>query len=266
MFLRIIVAAVLLMAVTSNLLAQEGLEIPKELAQATPLEVQIITSTAPPVDLVTPTATFTPSPDVRSAALLQAKASAGEVNVRADADIEGELLGQIQFGDQYVVTGRSYQWYRFIYESAPQGFAWVFDELVDVTGDPALIPDLSQELIPTLNATLIFATENAASMLQTPGRALTVAAGSREIVGPVAAVNPGSTAQNQSTAETEQAILPTFTYASQIAMIATESMSEVDAAEPTAPPSGSGTFPPILPIVVLGGFGMLGLAVSAMRR
>jgi hypothetical protein len=242
---------------------------PPIIAQAaTPLEVQIITSTPPPVDLSTPTIPFTPSPEVQSGAMLQAKQSAGEINVRADANIDADPLGTIAYGEQYIVTGRYFRWLQFRFEEAPQGYAWVFDELVEVTGNESLIPDLSQLPQPTTDATVAFATENAAAILLTPGGDLTTTASSREILDPVAAVNSEGVTipqDSQANPESQRTILPTFTYPPSIGMIATEIPNATDQIPPTQLPP-SDVVPPIVPIILLGGFGMLGLTISALRR
>jgi hypothetical protein len=143
----------------------------------------------------------------------------------------------------------------------------VFDELIDVIGNEALIPDLSQIPQSTTNPVVANATENAALFLLTPGAELTATAGVREIVGPVAAVNAdGSITESQdtSTQEIQLTVLPTFTYPASIAMVATETIPEDTPPQPRQPDTEG--VPPILPIVLLGGFGMLGLAVSALRR
>jgi hypothetical protein len=267
-----IVAFILMFFSFSTLAVVGSMEPPNPppiIAQAaTPLEVQIITSTPPPVDLSTPTTAFTPSPEVQSGAMLQAKQSAGEINVRADANIDAEPLGTIVYGEQYVVTGRYFRWLQFRFEEAPQGYAWVFDELVEVTGDQSLIPDLSQLPQATTDATIAFATENAAAILLTPGADLTITASSREVLDPVAAVNSEGVTIPQdaeTNPEAQRTILPTFTYPPSIGMVATESLNEIDQSPPTQLPP-SDVVPPIVPIILLGGFGMLGLTISALRR
>jgi hypothetical protein len=262
----LLIIAVIARATLAEEDTTEGLR--TTVAQApTPLEVRIVTSTPPPVDLSTPTTTFTPSPDVQSAAMLQAKQSAGEVNVRATPDIDGELRGKITYGTQYVVTGRYFKWYQFAYDSAPDGVAWVFDELVEVTGDISLIPDLSQTPQATLDPTAAIASQNAL----TPGSDLTATAGSREIVGPVAAVNVDGTTQAdavQTNAEVARTVLPTFTYPASIAMLATPEVTEQNRTEERLPEDGIApqAVPPIVPIALLGVFGIFGLAISTLRR
>lgn len=253
-------------------------------AQPTPLEVQILTSTPLPVDVATSTPSITPSAAVQSAVTLQAKQSAGEINVRSGADIDSEILGKIRYGEQYVVIGRYFRWYQIGYENAPNRVAWVYDELVDVTGDIALVPDLGLTPLATIDPLIAGATETAAVILQTPGGDLTITANAREIVGPVAVSGGSGTTQNSDGTpvnEIQRTPLPTFTYPAQVAAVATEAggslntSAEVEGTsngsgltevQEGAPPPDVQTVPPIVPIAILGGFGMLGLIVSSLRR
>lgn len=237
-------------------------------ATATPIQVQIITSTPVPVLEATLTPSFTPSPEVQSAVLLEAKASAGEINVRAEADIEADQVGKIRAGDQYIVTGRYFRWFRFRYENQE---AWVFEELVDIVGDPSLIPDLSAAPQPTDDLTAIAITATLALLQETPGAILSLTANTREIQGAVAVVGSGEVegTQDELTPEAPRTVLPTFTYPPAVALLVTEEVEtetlidiapEDELPNPTVP-----DFPPIVPIALLAGFGMLGLIVSTIR-
>jgi hypothetical protein len=238
-------------------------------ATNTPLQVQIITSTPLPLVVITPTPTYTPSPDVQSAVLVEAKAAAGEVNARAEPDLEAEIVGKISAGDQYVITGRYFRWIRFRYLDNQD--AWVFDELVDILGNEALILDLSQVPQATDDPALVAASETNAVLQLTPGALLSATANSRELVGPVAVGDNGEpsagTAEVEAPNTTPIPLLPTFTYPPQIAQIATDNPNAL-AATPfpvlnrSVPATG---FPPIIPIILLAGFGLLGLIVNAIR-
>lgn len=235
--------------------------------EATPLRVEIITSTPLPLDESTPTPTYTPSPDVQSAALLQAKADAGEVNVRAQADIEADILGKIRFGDEYVITGRYFRWYQFRYPPAPNGIGWVFEELIEISGNQALIVDLSAIELPTSDPAMIAATETASVLLLTPGAILTANVDPREVQGVVAV---GAEVQDAPVV-INQTALPTFTPPAAIAALSTdipvsggdEALNEETA---TAQSTTRGDMPPIVPIAILGGLGLFGLVISALRR
>ena len=125
---------------TSPLMAQE-------LVTSTPVLINVPTEAAPAIEVVvTPSATWTPT---SSAVMIEAKEGAGEVNVRAEADIESERLGTIRAGEFYPVLGRYFRWIQFQFDSSPTGRGWVFDELVNIVGDESTIPDLSQGPLPT---------------------------------------------------------------------------------------------------------------------
>ncbi|MBC8170116.1 MAG: SH3 domain-containing protein [Anaerolineae bacterium] len=245
-----------------------GSQIAAQQATATPLQVEIITSTPVPVIEATLVPTFTPSPEVQSAVLLEAKASAGDINIRADPDIEADQVGQIRAGDQYVVTGRFFRWFRFRYEDQE---AWVFEELVDILGDVTLIEDLSAEAQPTDDLTSIAITETLAILQQTPGAVLSLTADTREIQGATPVVGSGEAigTPGELTLEVPRTILPTFTYPPAVALLVTEevetsavvsSSPEDEIVNPVVP-----DFPPVVPIMLLAGFGLLGLIVSTIR-
>jgi hypothetical protein len=237
----------------------------------TPITVQINSPTPLPQIIESTTPTFTPAAEeLQTLPVLEANASAGDVNVRFEANIDSDLVGTIAPGDQYVVTGRFLRWYRIAFDESPDGTGWVFDELVTVIGDESTIPDLAQTPQPTTDSTLQGATQTAAVLILTPGAALTATAGVREITGPVAAINANGTtvADALGTPLAENTPLPTFTYPPEVAMNVTDDPSGA-AVEPTTPPPLTLTpddVPPILPIAVLGGFGLLGLAVASLRR
>ncbi len=245
----------------------------------TPMVVQINSPTPLPLVAATLTPTFTPGAEeqlLQTSAMLEAKESAGRVNVRFEAHPESNTVGTIAMGDQYVVRGKFGQWYQINFEDSPDGTGWVFSELVDIIGDASVIPDLSQSLLPTSNPTLVAATQTAAALLLTPGAVLTATANTREITGPVAAINSEGTTvvDAQGTGLPQNTPLPTFTYPPEIAAAA-QSTSDVSAPEsapdiePTMEPSLTfmpDDVPPLVPIVVLGGFGLLGLAVASLRR
>jgi hypothetical protein len=242
-------------------------------AQVSPtaITIQINSPTPLPLIVESVTPTFTPAAEeLQTLPLLEAKESAGEVNVRFEANIDSDQIGTIVFGDQYVVTGRYLRWYRIAFEDSPDGTGWVFDELVDVLGDTSNIPDLAQTPQPTTDTTLAAATQTAEILVLTPGAALTATANVREITGPVAAINSDGTtvADPLGSPQPESTPLPTFTYPPDVALQATDDPDEA-VVEPTVPPPLNLTpddVPPILPIAVLGGFGLLGLAVASLRR
>lgn len=222
---------------------------------ATPAQVnlsQIVPTEAEPG--IGPTATWTPTPIGQ--AILEARDFA---NVRAAPDTSAAQLGVIRSGERYNVTGRYYQWLQFQYNQSPTGLGWVFGDLVNITGDPATIPEIDLNAEPTLDPFALGQTATFAVLTQTPGGVLTATAAVRD---PLAAINTSENA----------GILPTFTYPPEIVPIAPTQPAAgavVDMAEfeqPSAANLDPSALPPIVPIIVLGGMGLLGLAISAMRK
>jgi hypothetical protein len=217
----------------------------------------------------TPTATYTPTPI--GPVLLEAKT---EANVRAEADPGADLLGTIQAGEVYPVVGRYYRWYQFQYDKSASGTGWVFDELVNITGDESKILDLSDNALPTVDGTTVALTETLQAITQTPGGILTATAASQVIPLPVApGNNPGGASAN-SALPGEVSVLPTFTYPPDVPLIAPDTALKSDPsvfATPTLIPNSlefsvAEGLPPFVPILVLGGLGLLGLIISSFRR
>ena len=239
----------------------------QELVTATPARGNFPTLPPPPIQgqaNLDTTATPTHTPTVPGRAVLEAKADAGEVNVRSDADIGADKIGTIHAGDQYAVIGKYFRWYQFQFDLAPGGKGWVFDELVNITGDPSTIPDLSAEALPTDDPVVVGATQTQDALTQTPGGVLTATENSRELVLPGTPAAPSG----DEAALNGDAPLPTFTFPPDLIAATPVDLSLIT---PTPSPSLNTIsvqdgIPPIVPIVVLGGFGLLGLFVSSMRR
>lgn len=66
----------------------------------------------------------------------------GQANLRATPDVSAALVGQIQAGTRYPVIGRSefFPWLLLGDPSTQQPIGWVFDQLVNVSGDLASVP------------------------------------------------------------------------------------------------------------------------------
>jgi hypothetical protein len=231
----------------------------QELITSTPVRIDIPDSAAPAVQIIaTPTVTRTPTP---SAVMIEAKADAGEVNVRAEADIESDRLGTIRAGEYYPVLGRYFRWIQFQYDTAPSGRGWVFDELVNIIGDESAITDLSAQPLPTTDSIAEAQTQTQIAVTLTPGGLLTVTANSRII-----SIEQGAGTPNSPGSGAVE-VLPTFTYPPDIVAVApTEVTITPTTAVENAPLSVPTNIPPIAPIVLLGGMGLLGLAVSSLRR
>jgi hypothetical protein len=220
-----------------------------------------------PQETSAPTTTHTPTPI--GPLLLEALT---EANVRSKPDPESDLLGTIRAGDIYPVLGRYYRWYQFQYDNSSSGTGWVFDELVNVTGDESQIVDLSENALPTVDNTAISATNTMEAVTQTPGGILTVTAASQVIPLPV----PTSGDQSAETSDLgDISVLPTFTFPPEITPGPPDSAFRVDTLENMTPTQVASTdlvisvsdgIPPILPILILGGLGLLGLIGSSIRR
>jgi hypothetical protein len=235
---------------------------------ATPAQVDLFANAPAAVDeageTATPTRTATPQGPVQ----IEAKEMA---NVRAQPDQNSERLGEIRSGEFYTVIRRYYRWIEFQFDAAPNHRGWVFDELVNIIGDPNAIL-----VVESLDATAppvegFFASATGEAITQTPGGLLTATALART-------PNPSSqssiTTSNRGapfelTEEAAQA-LPTFTYPPGMVALAPTPRTEAPAT-PTEDRSAlraveTGHIPPIVPIVALGGLGLLGLLISAVRR
>jgi hypothetical protein len=217
---------------------------------ATPQPVNLSTRVPGGVPNVAETATRTPTPEGQI--FIEARDFA---NVRAQPDTAAAQLGQIFNGDQYVAVARYFQWIQFVYEPSPTGRAWVFADLVNVTGDAAQLPELTDpgELSP--NDDEINAIGTQAAVTLTPGGLLTATADSRfQALGQATLAGP--------------LILPTFTYPPGIVMIPTSAEPLPDATPAPQPsaPAANGALPPLVPVLLIGGLGVLGLLINGLRR
>jgi hypothetical protein len=233
---------------------------------ATPASIILPTSVLATEGIATPTATYTPTPP--GAALLEAFT---EANVRAEPDPESELLGTIRAGDLYTVIGRYYRWYQFRYDQTPGQTGWVFDELVQITGDESQIRDLTEDAVPTTDPTSVAGTATIEAITQTPGGILTATAEAVIIPLPVQPGNGGATPETANSSS----VLPTFTYPPDVAVTPPESAYKAANATfdstPTLVPNSlefvvTEGAPPIVPILVLAGIGLFGLVISTFRR
>jgi hypothetical protein len=230
-----------------------------QVATSTPVQINL-SPVAPgageqPIDAA-PTPTRTPTE--AGIALLEAKEFA---NVRAEPSTDSAQLGQIRIGETYNVMGRYVSWILFQFPSSPTGTGWVFGDLVNLTGNVDGIPEVDPFAQGTnVDNTALGATATQDILTQTPGGILTATIQARQ-------VQPGAPTP---TVGGTREILPTFTYPPGIVAIAPTSGVPVSATETNpnvfVPSTSSEGVPPIVPILVLGGVGLLGLAVSSLRR
>jgi hypothetical protein len=214
---------------------------------AVPLQFPTPTATAGP-----PTETPTRTPTALGRAVVEAISA--DTNVRGGPDINENRVGQIQPGTLYPVLGKRFNWYQIEYTNSPTGTAWVYFEVVTLTGDPALIPELSLEDIPTVDPAFLAQQQTAEAVANTPGGAATLTA--QVLITPtgIFTVVPG-----EGPTLVPGAPLPTFTY---------PPYTPTPVAFPRTNPAPvqSGGIPPLVPILALGALGLMGLLVALLRR
>jgi len=203
----------------------------------------------------TPTRTAT-QPGI---ALLEAKDFA---NVRAEPSTDSAQLGQIKVGEKYNVIGRYVSWIQFEFPASPTGKGWVFSDLVNLTGNVDNIPDIDPYAQQQVDSVSSGATATQSILTQTPGGVLTATVLARIVI-PQGTPVPLDSGTHE--------VLPTFTYPPGVIPIAPSpgapavSTDTPDSAA-VLPNTNSNTLPPIVPILILGGVGLLGLALSSLRR
>lgn len=180
-----------------------------------------------------------------------------EANVRAGPGIDYDRLGTIYNGDRYVVIGahRDYPWYQIEFPDSPTGTAWIYRDLVTLSGNVQNVPIIEGAEVPTQDPAQISARQTIAVLEQTPG-ALGTATALAALL-PTGVFAPGGAGDTTQTPRP-----PTFTPPPLV---------------PTQPPvalapgrgqgdGGAGGLPPAVPIIGLAAIGILGLIVSVARR
>ncbi|MBN1283995.1 MAG: SH3 domain-containing protein [Anaerolineae bacterium] len=216
---------------------------------AAPLDLPTYTLT--PEGGVTATPTYTPSPP----GLAYAEAI-DEANVRSGPGVDFGKVGTIYSGGKYVVLGvhRDYPWVQIQFEDSSSKTAWVYRDLVELTGNVADIPVIEPEALPTQNPLLMAMQETLQVLTLTPGALGTATA--------MAGLFPGgvSTAPADQPTPTRP---PTFTPPP---LGPTQLPSYQSLAARTGSDNGLGGLPPAVPIIVLAVLGIMGLVVSILRR
>lgn len=241
----------------------------------TPIVVQLASPTPLPVlgAGANATATATPTPTETPIGPVQLEVASGQenVNVRREADPESDILGVIAPGERYAVTGRYFRWIQFRFPNSPNGLGFVYDELVQLFGDTSLIPDLS--VVGTINTDpLSVAPPDDGSGITPqavdPAAEATASAEARLLEGPVA-VDPNATPGETNLNPAGDIRLPTYTPAPEIGDLLS-AMNQPPTATPEPDPLDlartASNLPPIAPILAVGGLGLLGFAISLIRR
>lgn len=230
----------------------------------TPVPVQLPTQAAQPTEitLLTPTATTTAT--LEPAIRLVASAASADINVRNLPDVTGNRLGSLEQEREYIVTGRFFSWYQFEYNSSDSGLAWVFGDLVEIIGDPNQIPIIDPFAVPTAVPSEDAEAATATALVLIPGAPETATAQTRLVELPTLEAEAASAGDT---------FPPTFTPPPDIGF--RSNIGASNPPTPTAIPSAveratatliSGNVPPIIPIIGLFGFGVLGLFVALLRR
>lgn len=265
-----VLCSLLLMFILAGIIRAD--ELSQVVLSPTPDRVVIPSATSPPTDGAPPTEvppTFTPTN--QGPPQLEARANAGNVNVRIEPDPEGNIVGTISNGEFFTVTGRYYRWLQIRFEASPSRSAYVFEELVDIIGDEANIPDLTESARPTADSSALDATSTVAAMQETPGFELTITADARILDAPSGATSgEGQVEGNGSDDAAMSGPLPTFTYPSNLVA---QAPTDIPIESVTATPDPSRVnlsvqngVPPLLPIMVLAGIGIMGLVIGGFRR
>lgn len=221
---------------------------------ATPLSVILTTPTSfveRSVASLTPT--FTPTPV--GVVLLEVRETSGSINVRTEPGPEADRLGSISFGTLYPVYRQFYSWYEIEFELSPNRRGWIYGEFVDIVGDPNEIEFIEAFNWATPQGPLSSAPIEESELSEEAVSPTPVA---RQIDAP-------STIESSNEDETlsVENPLPTYTYPPDTrAQVPTPSviMGGADTDVSTS------TISPILPIILLGGAGIIGLLLDSLQR
>ena len=223
---------------------------------ATPITVNLVTPTPFGISQFSPTVTPTFTLTAPGPSVLQAKESAGRVNVRSAPNTSSDLLGAIVYGTRYPFLRRYFLWYELEYEAAPNGRAWVFSELVEVEGELESVQTIT-DYTDVANVTVgegqpaIVAGLGSDSGTETASRTLIISS-------PEAGANRF---QLQATP------LPTFTYPPDLPVFApTKASAPVNRDLAPNDTDILMDLPPLIPIVLLAGFGVVGMMINSIRR
>jgi hypothetical protein len=227
----------------------------------TPVPVIIPSSTPLPTDIAAPTATATATSPIEDTTRIIARVNPGDINVRDEPDTTGNRLGSMESDREYAATGRYFNWIQFQYSTDRQ--AWVYADLVDVVGQLSDVPVVDPYTTPTANPQQSIGTSTAQAQLQAPGGAQTATAESRVLSVPT-----------QNADSNPEGYPPTYTPPPNL--VERQPTAVLSIAQSPTPPAGflddtllsvrEGRLPPVIPILLLSGFGLFGLLVAVLRR
>jgi len=224
---------------------------------ATAITVRLVTATPPGAQPFPPTVTSLPTATLPGPAFLQAPVTAGNINVRAAPNLDSEVLGTISFGALYPALRRYFQWYELRYEPSPNGRAWVYGELVEVTGDLDNI-----QVVDNFADISVIPSDGNSLEAEDGGAAAESDDDSRVLV-----ISTEDGAAGRSEAERMASPLPTFTRPPDLpAIIPTGNIDAPTQNEARTDPGRRSQLPPLFPIVMLAGFGLVGLLINLIRQ
>ena len=223
---------------------------------ATPITVNLVTPTPFGISHFSPTVTPTFTLTAPGPTVLQAKESAGRVNVRSAPDTSSDLLGAIVYGTQYPFLRRYFLWYELEYEAASSGRAWVYSELVEVEGELESVQTIT-DYTDVANVTV---EEGQTAIVAGLGGGSGTEAESRTLI-----ISSPEAGENRT--QLLATPLPTFTYPPDLPVFAPTKVS----APANRDLALNGTdilmdLPPLIPIVLLAGFGLVGMLINLIRR
>ncbi len=236
---------------------------------STPVQIRLASVTPPPAVTSTPVggSDFDISGETATPRNIVMIEPISEVNVRSSPEItDDNRLGAIQVGQRYTVVGQYFNWLQIQYDLAPDQRAWVYADLVEVVGgDTINIPTVAADATATPDPLTDGATQTREAILAEPGGELTVTALSRVISLPEGVVDPGS--EGNDIVFSNQTPLPTFTYPPGvlIGVPTLEATRNVQLVAGQDAGAGADGIAPILPIVGLALFGVLGIMITLLR-
>jgi len=222
---------------------------------ATPLTV-ILTTPTPFVErsVATITPTFTPTPV--GVVLLEVREEAGNINVRTEPGPEADKLGAVSFGTLHPVYRQFYSWYEIQFELSPNGRGWIYGEFVDIVGDENEIEFIEDFNWATPQGSLSSGPTEVLELSEEDLSSTPLV--TRVIEAPVIVENP-----DLDETPIEEIPLPTFTYPPDtLAQAPTQSAIVVGENSDVS----TNKIPPMLPMILLGGSGIIGLLLNSLRR
>src|SRR5258708_5241846 len=167
---KILLIAGLMLLPLFAALGLDNQEVRAQTPTATAVQIIIPTLTATTEPQVSATPSHTPTQALPGLARVEAISKETGANLRAAPSTDAEKLGTIYPGQFYGVIGRYEKWLEIQYDKSPTGLAWVYQDIVNVTGlDPNAIPTVAPNIVPSPNVATGAAQQTALVITLTPG-------------------------------------------------------------------------------------------------